>query len=341
MWNAFVLLWQRVRSWWSPISLAWNSGANQRSFALLMVFCVPVIVAYLLLVRAPHAFPLNELVAIEEKSSLTSIAESLEEQHVVRSAEALTIVVRLMGGAEKVHAGDYMFKRPEDVFTLAQRIIDGRFGLEPVRIRIPEGSTAKQMAPLFAKALPRFDEEHFLEIATPQEGKLFPDTYFFLPNAREEEVVRTLTENFDTKIAPLKEKIEAFGKPLEEVIIMASLLELEASRFNDRRMISGVLWNRINKGMMLQVDAAFLYFLGRTTYTLSLEDLKHESPYNTYKYKGLPPGPIANPSVASIEAAVTPVEHKYIFYLADYSGNTYYSRTYAEHLEKKRIYIDR
>ncbi len=340
MGNAIVLLWQRVRSWWSRAFSEWNNGVNQRSFALLMVFCVPIVVAYLLLIQAPSFFPLNQLIEIEADSSLVSVAESLEEQGVVRSAEVLTVVVLLMGGAERVHAGDYMFTRPEDVFTLAQRIIDGRFGLEPVRIRIPEGSTAKQMAPLFAKKLPRFNEETFLALATPKEGRLFPDTYFFLPNAREDEVVQTLTENFDTKIASLQEKIDAFGKPLDEVITMASLLELEASRFNDRRMIAGVLWNRLNINMMLQVDAAFLYFLGRTTYTLSREDLKYDSPYNTYKYTGLPPGPIANPSLASIEAAVTPIEHKYVFYLADRSGNTYYSATYAEHLQKKRVYID-
>jgi len=121
---------------------------------------------------------------------------------------------------------------------------------------------------------------------------------------------------------------------------MASLLEKEAHIFRDRRMISGVLWKRMEIGMPLQVDAAFLYFLGRTTFDLTLEDLQYDSPYNTYLHAGLPAGAITNPSLRAIEAAVTPIDNGNLFYLADFSGTTHYSATFEEHLRKKRIYLD-
>src|SRR3989344_2430003 len=105
-------------------------------------------------------------------------------------------------------------------------------------------------------------------------------------------------------------------------------------------MIAGVLWNRLDEGMLLQVDAAFLYFLGKATFQLTTADLESDSPYNTYRYKGLTPGAIGNPSLNSILAAVTPVKHQYLYYLADKNGITHYSKTYAEHLRKKRLYID-
>ena len=130
-----------------------------------------------------------------------------------------------------------------------------------------------------------------------------------------------------------------FNKPLDDVVVMASLLEKEANEFKDRRKIAGVLWKRLEIGMPLQVDATFVYFLGKNTFELTLADLQTESPYNTYINKGLPPTAIANPGLDSLRAAVTPDENDYFFYLADYDGVTHFSETYAEHLRKKRKYL--
>jgi UPF0755 protein len=122
---------------------------------------------------------------------------------------------------------------------------------------------------------------------------------------------------------------------------MASILEREANgRGDDRRRIAGVLWNRINKGMALQVDAAFLYTLGKGTFALTRKDLKTDSPYNTYTRKGLPPGAIGSPSMNSLIAAATPIKSDNLFYLADSDGVTHYSKTYQQHLIKKDAYID-
>lgn len=321
------------------LSLYSREHANRRTILTLVVLGSLALYMYLSYVRPPDNFPINALVTVEEGASLKDVGTALEKDSVVRSGLALRIAVTLMGHEHDVHAGDYLFKEPRDLLSVARAIAVGAFGLEPLRIRIPEGATTKEMATIFGGRLLRFSTEKFLEKAVPMEGYLFPDTYFFLPNASEDLVVETLRQNFDTQIVTIQDKIDASGHTLEDVVIMASLLEREARKMEDKQKIAGVLWNRLDIGMLLQVDAAFRYTTGKGTYQLTTADLESDSPYNTYRHKGLPPGAIGSPSLNSILAAVTPVKHKYLYYLADRSGVTYYSATYAEHLRKKRIYI--
>ncbi|MBI3075161.1 MAG: endolytic transglycosylase MltG, partial [Parcubacteria group bacterium] len=151
---------------------------------------------------------------------------------------------------------------------------------------------------------------------------------------------RAMRENFFKKIKPLETAIGDSGKNLHEILTMASLLEEEARAADTRRLIAGILWRRLKIGMPLQVDATFMYINGKNTFELTLEDLADDSsPYNTYTHKGLPPGPITNPGLDSIVAALYPKENPYLFYLADLSGTTYYSRTFDEHKEKKFRYL--
>lgn len=314
--------------------------ANRRTIAILISIGALTTFLYLSQIRPPDNFPISELVTVSEGSSLREIAAALEKNSVVRSARALRIVVTLMGHDNNVRAGDYLFKEPKGLISVARAISIGAFGLEPMRVRIPEGATTREMALIFSGRLLRFNKDTFLEEARPMEGLLFPDTYFFLPNATEDLVVRTMRQNFDAQMAAIEDKVKAFGKPLKDVVIMASLLEREARKTEDKKMIAGVLWNRLNIGMLLQVDATFLYTLGKGTYQLTTADLQSDSPYNTYRYKGLPPTPIGSPSLSSLEAAVTPSKHNYLFYLADKNGVTHYSKTYSEHLRNKRKYID-
>jgi len=321
------------------LSAQWREHGNRRTIFILFFFGALGIFLFQSIVRPPAEFPLNELVTIEDGATLEATSSYLEGMKVVRSATAFRIIVTLMGHEKDVHAGDYLFKQPQTIFAVARRVGIGSYGLEPTRIRIPEGATTKEMSTMFDVELLRFDAEKFTELAAAEEGFLFPDTYFFLPNATEELVIRTMRHNFDTQISTIADKITEFGKPLSDVVIMASLLEREARNSKDRRMIAGVLWNRLDKRMLLQVDAAFLYTLGKGTFELSIGDLESDSPYNTYRYPGLPPTPIGSPSMDSLLAAVTPVKHDYLYYLADRKGVTYYSKTYAEHLVKKRKYI--
>jgi UPF0755 protein len=195
------------------------------------------------------------------------------------------------------------------------------------------------MAEIFSSRLKRVTKEEFMYEALPYEGFLFPDTYFFLPNATTESIITTLRATFDEKTSEVKGDITASGHDLEDVVIMASLLEKEASNYRDQQMIAGVLWNRLEDDMLLQVDATFLYTIGKGTFELTRSDLASDSPYNTYKHKGLPPTPIGNPGLRAIQAVLNPVEHEYLFYLADSDGVTHYSVTHDEHVRKKRIYF--
>jgi UPF0755 protein len=169
---------------------------------------------------------------------------------------------------------------------------------------------------------------------------MFPDTYFFRPGQSTEAILSVFENNFSVKLLKAQKAIAASGHSLDEILTMASILEKEASKTQDRQKIAGVLWHRIDVGMPLQVDSVFPYILGKNTFQLTLEDLKYDSPYNTYKYKGLPPGPINNPGLDSIIAAATPEKSKYVFFLSDRQGNFHYSVTYTGHLANKRKYLD-
>lgn len=294
---------------------------------------------YATTITPPADFPAGELIEVAKGASLPLVAADLKEKDVVRSAIMLRLVVTILGRDTGVRAGDYLFKEPKTVFEVARAITTGAFGLEPERITIPEGSTVSDMAKILSSRLKRVHEAEFIREALPFEGFLFPDTYFFLPNATTESVITTLRATFDEKMEEVADEMTESGHALEDVVIMASLLEREANNYRDQQMIAGVLWNRLEDDMLLQVDATFLYTIGKGTFDLTRDDLASDSPYNTYKHKGLPPTPIGNPGLDAIKAVLNPVEHDYLFYLADDDGVTHYSATHDEHVRKKRIYF--
>jgi UPF0755 protein len=322
------------------IALEWREHSNRRSMLIILFGGGAALVLYMYVIAPPAVFPTGKLVAVSEGATAAEVAQQLEEQGVVRQAESFRAAVMLLGRDRGVRAGDYLFKEPKDVIAVARAITTGAYGLEPIRIRVPEGATTKTMAKLYASQLERFDAESFLKKAQPQEGFLFPDTYFFLPNANEDTVIEAMRQNFDSQIESIIGDITKFGKPITEVVIMASLLEKEAHNYTDRQMIAGVLWRRLRIDMALQVDAAFLYSLGYTTFDLTKADLANkDDPYNTYAHKGLPPGAIGSPSLSSLKAAVNPIDKGYLFYLADRNHVTHYSKTYEEHLRLKALYL--
>ena len=311
--------------------------------AALVVFSVLIVlggVFYALVLRPPADFPTGRLVTIDDGMTLAEVAASLKSQHVIRSKIAFSMLVTLLAGEGGALSGEYFFSQPLSLFTVAKKVVRGEFGLVPVKITIPEGSTVKDIAALFSQKFDDFDPDEFTRLAKDKEGYLFPDTYFFLPNVKAPQVVAEMEENFFKRIQTIQKQIDEFGKPLRDVVIMASLLEKEARTLKTKRIVAGILWKRIAIGMPLQVDAVFPYINGKNTYTLTHDDLKIDSPYNTYRYKGLPAGPIANPGLDSLRAAVTPIETEYLYYLSDRKGNMYYASTFEEHKRNKRLYLN-
>ncbi len=321
------------------LSIRWREHTNRRTIIILVLAGAIATYIYLFAIAPPDNFPLNELVSVPSGEPLSAVAAILQQDGVVRSGLTFRILVTLMGDEHSVHAGDYLFKEPLDVLALSRAIAIGQYGLEPLRIRVPEGTTVQQMSVLFAGQLQRFNVQNFLSIAIPQEGYLFPDTYYFLPNATESTVVEAMRQNFNEKIATIEPQIASSTHSLSDIVIMASILEREARITQDRRMIAGVLWNRIAHGMPLQVDATFLYTIWKGSFQLTMKDLMTPSPYNTYLNKGLPPTPIGSPSLDSLLAAATPIPSDYVYYLADKNGVTHYCKTYACQLANEAKYF--
>lgn len=172
------------------------------------------------------------------------------------------------------------------------------------------------------------------------EGFLFPDTYRFDKNASSREIIQKILANFDKKLNPeLREEIKNQKKSVYEIITAASLIEEEGKSKEDREIISGVLWKRLEVGMPLQVDATINYITGKNIFKISIEETKIKSPYNTYLNKGLPKGPISNPGLESIKTAIYPKKTDYWYYLSTLDGKTIFSKNLEEHNIAKAKYL--
>lgn len=322
-------------------------GANIRRLpvkrGVLIVSAVlagAIVIGYISLIRSPQESPSRAALYVPSGATLSDIARQLHEQDIVRAPSVFKALVSFSGSAESIPAGTYTFDQNASVFAVAKRMSGGSYGAEPTKVTIPEGATVADIAIILDQRLQEFDEHTFLKAAIASEGYLYPDTYYFQPNETTEHVLAVLKRTFEQKIAPLEPELNTYPATKNEIITMASIIEREASTTRDRRKIAGVLWKRLDIGMPLQVDAPFIYFMGKNTFELTQNDLARESVYNTYTNTGLPPRPIANPSIDAIEAAITPIKNDNLYYLADRNGNTYYSETLDEHARKKRKYLN-
>lgn len=283
----------------------------------------------------PRAYPLGASVTIPEGSSVREAAELLKEVGALRSSEAFTLAVRLWNPDGGVLANTYALPQKENALELAYRFAHGDTGIEAVRVTIPEGLNSREIGELLKERLGSFDSERFRALAEAEEGYLFPETYYLLPGTDPSSAVRLMKGTFAEKVGPIEEKIRASGKSVHEVVTMASIIEREARKPETRRIISDILWRRIDLGMPLQVDAVFGYILGKSGYAPNFDDLKVVSPYNTYLNRGLPPGPIANPGLDSILAAIEPKANDWLYYLTGADGVMYYAKTFEKHVANR------
>jgi UPF0755 protein len=307
---------------------------------ILLAFVFVFAIFYLIFWIAPKEFPSNSIISIEEGLSLDQITEHLKKENVIKSSFWFKTFVYLSANQKDIDSGKYFFNRKENIFTILFRTIRGKYGIDSTAVTLPEGTTVTEMARILEDKFGDFEGETFINLAKRKEGFLFPDTYEFLPDVGPREVIGAMEDNFQVKIKELENEIQESGKSIEDIIIMASLLEEEARTQETRETISGILWKRIELGIPLQVDAVFIYINGKNTYQLSLEDLKIDSPYNTYLYKGLPIGPISNPGLSSIKAALNPKDSPYLFYLSDRDGNMHYAEDFEGHKKNKELYLN-
>lgn len=305
------------------------------AFALALL----LVNGYSFMFAPPSTFPSGDSIVIARGASVSDIAEKLHDAHVIAHPSLLQIVLRISGVSNRVQAGAYRFEIPQNLFVIAYRITMGVYGIPPVRITFPEGITVRESAVRITDTPLLISENDFLSVGELYEGYLFPDTYLFPLSADAEFIIATMRANFDAKIAPLMSDISASGHSLPDIVIMASLLEKEVRTDANRRIVSGILWNRLQRSMPLQVDAVFGYIYGRDTFSPSFADLETDSPYNTYTHIGLPPGPINNPGLESIDAALHPTQTDYLYYLTGKDDLMHYATTYAGHQENRRKYL--
>lgn len=296
---------------------------------------------YILLFAAPFSFPSGYLLKVSSGETGHDIARTLKEDKAIKSEFVFRVLLRLYGADTGVRSGTYYFPESKNSFALAWRLHMGNFNIEPVHVTIPEGLNVRQINEVLIREVPGFDSETFLIKATPKEGYLFPDTYFLYPGETTDEIIKLMLENFDTKVMQpsVRQAITASKRPMNDLVIMASLLEKEAPDTQNRAMIASILWKRLSMDMPLQVDAVFPYITGKNGADILQSDYAIDSPYNTYKYKGLPPGPISNPSLDAIIAAASATTTPYLYYLSDKNGKFYYSKTFDQHLQNQKKYL--
>lgn len=250
--------------------------------------------------------------------SAPDVASELAGAHILSHPSVLRFILRVSGTSGRIHSGAYRFGSPQNVFVVAYRLIVGEYGLPLVRITIISGMTVTDVATQVANNFPSMAASDFTKIAGSSEGYLFPDTYFFPPGTDATTIFNTMRANFDDKTAPLSGEISGSGHSFSDIIIMASLIEKEARTDTDKKIVAGILWNRLALGMPLQVDAD----------------------RDTYLHTGLPAAPICNPGLDSIEAALQPTKTAYLYYLTGKDGLMHYSTTFAGHQANLKKYLD-
>ena len=311
----------------------------------LLVLIAPLIVWWFL--SRPTGLVTPQEVTIPAGLSALEIGALLKEKGLIRNATIFAWTARLHDQAKDLEAGTYLLTGTLATPDILRELL--KAPLQMRRITIPEGLTSPQIGALLQQSdladSARFvalvhDREftHKLGIDAPSlEGYLFPQTYLFNRTTTEEEIIRHMVEQFDRVfVAPYYTRLDSLKMTRHQALTLASIVEREAVVQQERALIAGVFLGRLEHSMLLESCPTVEYALGIHKEHLDNEDLKVDSPYNTYLYPGLPPGPIANPGQASIEATLFPVKTDYVYFVARGDGTHVFSRTNEQHEAAKR-----
>ncbi|MFN2384535.1 MAG: endolytic transglycosylase MltG [Gemmatimonadota bacterium] len=288
------------------------------------------------------------LVVVEPGTGVRVLGRQLEREGVIRSALLFEAWVRAQRDASRIQAGTYELPHDRSLPAIVEMLVDGETVL--VAVTIPEGLRLEEVAGIAARAL-AFDSTAFaaaagdaaladsLDISAPTlEGYLFPDTYQVDPATGPRTLARVMVNQFHATFTPAwRARADSLGRTVHEIVTLAAIVEEEARVPAERATIAGVYWNRLAIGMLLEADPTVQYALGGHTERVLYRDLEIDSPYNTYRNAGLPPGPIASPGRASLEATLYAASVPYLFFFATGEGGAHtFSETYAQHNRKRR-----
>jgi len=282
---------------------------------------------------------------IRRGEKLSSIAQRLEKEGLIRNSLVFKIIVYTQGLKGKIQAGSFQISSGWNLYEIAKALT---LGTEDIWLTFPEGWRKEEFARRLAANIENFNIEEFLVLTKDLEGHLFPDTYLIPKTASASAIIKILTNNFEKKTRDLRVSYQD--------LILASIVEREVKYEGDRAVVAGILIKRLKEGWPLQVDATVQYAIANEQFeNLTIEQLENfdwwpkvtkdsleiDSFYNTYKYKGLPPTPICNPGLAAIKAVLNPLSSDYWFYLSDNKGKIHFAKTIEEHQENINKYLIR
>lgn len=300
----------------------------------------------------------KKMVTIEKGDNALEVGTKLSNEKLITGKYYLAYYLWKNGQLHSLVAGVYEISPGLKIPEVARIITGGEVAVTSIPVTFPEGWTAKKMSERLSAN--GFSGEDFLAIVEKPtselkekykflneipagkslEGYLFPDTYYFAKDATASDIVEKMLKNFNTKITDnMLNEIALQKKSLFDVITMASIVEGEVADDSDRKIVAGLFWSRLKIGMTLGSDATLEYVIGGNKKQHSIAETKIDSPYNTYKFKGLPPGPVSNPGILAIEAAIYPEKTDYTYFLNDpETGKTIFSKTFDEHIANKAKY---
>jgi peptidoglycan lytic transglycosylase G len=287
----------------------------------------------------------ERFVEVPQGAGPASIGKRLVDAGVVRDRLSFRFALARSGAGRRLRAGEYRFDRPMTAGEVVAKIARGDVYLVPITFR--EGLTIRQMGAIFeakgfgpaAEFVAAASNSALVSSLDPGaadlEGYLFPDTYALPRHAKAAQLVARMVAGFEKVLTPeLRGRAAARGLDVHRLVTLASIVEKETGRAEERPLVAAVYSNRLKSGMGLQCDPTVIFALekaGRYTGNLTREDLHFDSPYNTYRYAGLPPGPIASPGRASLEAAANPADAPYVYFVSRNDGTHAFATTLAEH----------
>jgi len=326
-----------------------------RLFAALFIITLLIAGMFSYILFAPQSSDTSTVrYTVNQDDTVDDVAKGLADSGVIMNDGIFRFVWKLEG-AGLIQVGTYTIPKSVSMHALYRLLRVGPDRTE-ISIRIIEGWTTQQIAEYiasnnlvtvdeFSKAVRQDWSNEYpflagLPAANTLEGYLFPDTYRIFEDADSKIVIRKMLDNFGEKMTEdMRREAQSQGYTIHQIVTLASIIEREVTSDQDRRMVSDIFRRRLNLGMPLQADSTINFITGKKDPQAKSVDLAIDSLYNTYKYKGLPPGPIGNPGLSSLRAALYPIKNDFLFFLTDTKGNVYYSKTFEEHKKKKLQYL--
>lgn len=278
----------------------------------------------------------SKIFVVPKGAAVRAIANDLKQQDLIRDPVIFFLYVKKNNLETKIQAGSHKLSPS---MSLKQVIDSMQSGSVDVWVTIPEGYRSEEIAETLAQTLDTYDES-WISALKSEEGFLFPDTYLVPRDAEVQTIINIMKNNFSAKVT--EAGIDPEAGNIVEIVTIASLIEREAITDDEKPMISSVINNRLNEDMGLDIDATLQYITGTSGSWWEVptgEERTIDSPYNTYRYAGLPPGPIANPGIEAIKAAVNPAQSSYFYYIHDTTGKSHFAQTLDQHNDNVNTYL--